>query len=56
MTVTVGDSLNKAEEKQKYLSSSHLLRKFIRNEKATVNIFKQTNLNIMYKPSKHYEE
>ncbi len=54
LTVTISDSMHKAEEKEKFQKSSALLRRFIRNEKATVNIFKAQNLNIMYKPAPLY--
>ena len=55
LTVTIEDSLEKAQSKQKQQNTSHILRNYLRKERATSNIFRPTHAEVMYKRIKTKE-
>ncbi|CDW80733.1 tpr domain containing protein [Stylonychia lemnae] len=49
LSITIEESLRKAQEKKKFSETSHIIRQFMRKEKATTNIFKNSNVAVMFK-------
>ena len=49
LTHTINDNLDKVQSKQKSQETAHMLRNFMRKEKATSNIYRMNNTEVMYK-------